>query len=380
MKTRVFHVITKLELGGAQKITLLTLERLPRDQYELGLVAGTEGPLVDWANRIPNLKRVWIPSLIREVRPLQDALAFFSMWRLFRRERPHIVHTHSSKAGILGRWAAKLAGVPVVFHTAHGFGFHDFQRPLIRNLYIWLERVTAKITTKHFVVSYANAEKGENSGVFKRGDWILCRSGIIVSDFTQPQPRRQKLAEWRIPPDRVVAGMVACFKPQKAPLDFVDLAAQVLRETGRAHFVMIGDGELRPDIEARIQQHGISNGITLLGWQGNMPEVYRNLDIVVLTSLWEGLPRIFSEAMASELPIVATKVDGARDAILHGENGFLHEPHDIAGMARSVLTLVEDSNLRLKMGQNGRSRAMEFDVDTSVAKQDEVYRRHLEAL
>src|SRR4030095_12602662 len=112
------------------------------------------------------------------------------------------------------------------------------------------------------------------------------------------------------------------------------------------------DGELRPDIEARIRKHGITNNITLLGWQDNMPEVYRNLDIVVLTSLWEGLPRIFSEAMASELPIVATKVDGALDAILDGDNGFVHEPHDIQGIARSVLTLVQDSALRLTLGAN----------------------------
>src|ERR1051325_654308 len=143
MKPKVFHVITKLELGGAQKVTLMTLERLPRDSYELALITGPEGLLVDWAKRIPELTRIWIPSLVREVRPVQDVLTFLKLWRLFRRERPHLVHTHSSKAGILGRWAAKLAGVPCVFHTAHGFGFSDFQRPLVRRLYVWLERATA---------------------------------------------------------------------------------------------------------------------------------------------------------------------------------------------------------------------------------------------
>src|SRR5262245_11709889 len=130
----------------------MTLERLPRDRYELGLVTGHDGLLVDWANRIPALRREWNPSLIREVRPLTDARAFLSLWQFFRRERPKIVHTHSSKAGILGRWAARLAGVPLIFHTAHGFGFNDFQRPAVRRLYIWLERITGKITTKLFIV------------------------------------------------------------------------------------------------------------------------------------------------------------------------------------------------------------------------------------
>ena len=380
MKAKVFHIITKLELGGAQKITLMTLERLPRDRYEVGLVAGTEGLLVDWARRIPDLQCVWLPSLVREVRPIHDALAFFHMWRLFRRERPDIVHTHSSKAGILGRWAAKLAGVPFIFHTAHGFGFHDFQRPVVRNVYVWLEWITTKITTRLVVVSYANAEKGEKSGVFKRGDWILCRSGIIVSEFMQPGPRGQKLAEWEIPPGKLVVGMIACFKPQKAPLDFVEVAARVLAGTDKTHFVMIGDGELRPDIEARIRKHGIGSHMTLLGWQADMPEVYRNLDIVVLTSLWEGLPRIFSEAMASGLPIVATNVDGAREAVIEGRNGFLHEPRDVEGMACSVLKLAEDSELRQMMGRTGKSRAMEFDISTSVERQDSAYQQYLATL
>src|SRR5262245_49075651 len=168
MRTKVYHVITKLELGGAQKVTLMTLERLPRDKYELGLVTGPEGLLVDWANRIPALQLEWNGSLVREVRPLQDALAFLKLWRLFRRERPAIVHTHSAKAGIIGRWAARLAGVPLIFHTAHGFGFNDFQRPAVRNFYLALERLTGKITTKLFIVSYANADKAEKCGMVQR--------------------------------------------------------------------------------------------------------------------------------------------------------------------------------------------------------------------
>ena len=377
MRAKVFHVITKLELGGAQKVTLMTLERLPREQYQLGLATGPEGLLVDWANQIPDIQRVWIPSLIREVRPVQDLLAFLGLWRLFRRERPDIVHTHSSKAGILGRWAARLAGVPVIFHTAHGFGFNDFQRPLVRKVYVWLERVTSRITTKLVVVSYANAEKGEKSGVFKHGDWVLCRDAISVKEFMQPGPRKTQLRAWGVPEDKVIVGMVACFKPQKAPVDFVKVAARVLQETDRVHFVMAGDGELRAEIEQAIREAGIESSITLLGWHKDMPEFYRNLDIVVLTSLWEGLPCVFSEAMAGELPIVATNVDGAREAIRDGENGYLHEPHDIEGMARSVLLLAGDGQLRCAMGRRGKSRVMEFDISTSVAALESAYKECL---
>ena len=380
MKAKVIHVITKLELGGAQKVTLMTLERLPRDRYELGLVTSPDGLLVDWANDIPQLQRVWLPSLVREVRPLQDARTLLTLWRLFRKERPQVVHTHSSKAGILGRWAAKFARVPVIFHTAHGFGFNDFQRPIVRSFYLWLERLTTLVTTKLVVVSYANAAKGEEHRVFRRRDWVLCRDAISVQEFMQPGPRRTKLNGWGIPENKVVVGMVACFKPQKAPVDFVDVAAAVLKRTQNVHFVMAGDGELRPDVEKRIQEHQIEGHITLLGWQGDMPEVYRNLDIVVLTSLWEGLPCVFSEAMAGGLPIVATNVDGAREAIVDGENGCLHQPHDIEGMADSVARLVTDPQLRKQMGRLGKARVMEFDISRSVAALESAYRECLESV
>jgi len=381
MKTKVFHVITKLELGGAQKVTLMTLERLPRDRYDVALITNPDGLLVEWAKRIPGLNLYWMPSLIREVQPVQDFIALVSLWRLFRRERPHVVHTHSSKAGILGRWAAWLAGVPNIFHTAHGFGFNDFQRPIVRNLYIWLEKMTGRISTKLVVVSYANADKGEKNGIFKRGDWILCRDAISVDQFMQPGPARTQLANWGVGEDtgKVIVGMIACFKPQKSPVDFVDVAAEVLKQNPRVHFVMAGDGELRPQVEARIRQRGIEGKMTLLGWktEAEMPAVYRNLDIVVLTSLWEGLPCVFSEAMACELPIVATNVDGAREAIVHDDNGYLHEPHDIRGMAQSVLKLVESRELRRKMGARGKTRVMEFDIGTSVSNLETAYQECL---
>jgi len=229
-------------------------------------------------------------------------------------------------------------------------------------------------------VSFANAEKGEKNGVFSRGDWILCRDAISVSEFMQPGPRRRRLAEWKIPENKLVVGMIACLKPQKSPVDFVDVAARVLKRNTQAHFVLAGDGELRPEVEKRVQELGIGEHFTLLGWQTDMPEVYRNLDIVVLTSLWEGLPCVFSEAMAGELPLVATNVDGAREAIVHGENGFLHEPHEVGGMAESVLKLLESPELRDNMGKRGKSRVMEFDISTSVANLETAYRECLGSL
>ncbi len=373
-KKTILHVITKLELGGAQKVTLMTLERLSDDRYTLGLVTGPGGLLLDRARSVPGLNLFVVPTLNRKIRPVWDARALLALYRTFRKERPDIVHTHSSKAGILGRWAAWLAGVPVIFHTAHGFGFNDYQPLLIRTLYVWLERITGKITTQLVVVSEANAKKAELHRLTEQGRWILCRDAISLKEFLAPGPRREQLSAWEIPDHKIIVGMVACFKPQKAPTDFIEVAATVLADRKDIHFVMVGDGELHENVKCRIQELDLQNHVTLLGWQKNMPEVYRNLDIVVLTSLWEGLPCVFSEAMASGLPIVATDVDGAQEAIEDGQSGFLHEPHATDAIAESVLRLASDEQLRLTMGRKGKARIPEFDIDTSVRRLESAYR------
>ena len=375
-KAKVFHVITKLELGGAQKVTLMTLERLPRSRYELGLVSGPDGLLKDYAERIPDIQRTWISPLVREVNPLRDLAALVQLWDLFRRERPDIVHTHSSKAGMLGRWAAWFARVPTIFHTAHGFGFNDYQGRIAQTLYVALERITRLITTRTVVVSIANAKRAEKLGIVAPGDWVLCRDAIPVDEFRCGGPRYGQLDAWGIPDGRVIVGMVACMKPQKSPIDFIDVASRVLEERKDVHFVIAGDGELRGAVEARIGELEISDHVTLLGWQTDMPAVYRNLDIFVLTSLWEGQPCVFAEAMASGLPIVATTADGAREAIVDGTTGYVHAPRDVAAMARSVLRLVDDSGLRHAMGDAGRERVGEFDIDTSVLRLEEAYREY----
>ena len=373
-KKKVFHVITKLELGGAQKVTLMTLERLPLDRYELALITGAEGLLVDEAVEIPGVRTLQVGALVREIRPLMDVRALWSLYQLFRRERPDFVHTHSSKAGVLGRWAAWLAGVPYIFHTAHGFGFNRYQHPIIRTVYIWIERLTRKITTRLVFVSHSNVGTARANRLIGSTPWILCRDAISIREFLDSDRRKPKSREWGVPPERTVVGMVACFKPQKSPVDFVELAAKVLESRKDVHFVMVGDGELRSEIETRIRDLEVGENMTLLGWRKDMPDVYASLDIVVLTSLWEGLPCVFSEAMASGRPLVVTDADGAREAIADGESGYIHAPRDVDGLAASVLELVADPELRAVMGATGKARVAEFDIDTAVHTLESEYR------
>lgn len=366
---RICHIITKLELGGAQQNTIYTVANLDRARFEASLVAGSDGLLVEEA-RASGVPVHLLSGLVREISPLSDARALASLYRLLSRERPDIVHTHSSKAGILGRWAARLAGVPHIVHSIHGFGFTDRQRSFTRRFYVALERMTGRATTSAFVaVSRANMETGLSLGLFRADRVTLIRSGVRLSDFAPaPGPRDEERP--------LTVGMIACMKPQKAPLDFVRVAARVIREAGPdlpVRFLLVGDGNLRAEVEDLVRREGLSDKVTLAGWRRDIPEILRRLDLLLHTSLWEGLPRVFPEAMATGLPIVATRVDGAPEAIEEGITGFLLPPGDIDGMARCTLRLLRDPDLRRRMGHSARGRIAPWDIDEMVRRQERLY-------
>lgn len=385
----VCHIITKLELGGAQQNTLYTVKHLNRKQFRPLLMTGPEGILVEDAENCHDVPKYYIPSLLREIRPFHDLKAFLHIRRILKQETarnpqaPFIVHTHSSKAGILGRWAAKSAGIPHIIHSIHGFSFHRLQGSLTRFLYIFLEWLSAKITTHFIAVSSANIDDGMRLGFFQRSQVTLIRSGIDILRFRQFSAavkqdfehwNAQKRRELNIPLKRPLVGIIACFKPQKAPLDFIRVMQRVIKQHPEVHAIMVGDGVLRPRIEALIAEYGLDQQISLLGWRHDIPELLPLLDALVLTSYWEGLPRVCPQAMAAGVPIVATRVDGIPEAVHDGENGFLCEPGDIDAMAQKLLHLLQHPELAKQMGREAQTRVAEFDSDSMVRQQEELYR------
>ena len=367
MTIRVCHVITKLELGGAQQNTIYTLAHLDRSRFDTILVTGATGILVEEGRRSAGRVHL-VDRLEREISPASDLAALGALVRIFRKERPDIVHTHSSKAGILGRWAACLAGVPHIVHSIHGYGFHPRQSGLLRDALIALERATGRLATSAFVaVSRANLETGLDLELFPPDRVTLIRSGVRLSDFRPAGGDRRGGEE-------VTVGMVACLKPQKAPLDFVAVAARVLkRATVPVRFVLVGDGEMRPAVESAIRAEGIAGRVELAGWRRDVPELMRSFDLLLHTSLWEGLPRVFPEAMATGLPIVATRVDGAPEAIEDGVTGYLLPPGDVEGLASRTLELAGDPRLRRRMGDAARGRTAPWDIDEMVRRQERLY-------
>src|SRR5437879_11429471 len=294
MTHTICQIITKLELGGAQQTTLYIAPHLDRSRFRPVLMSGEPGLLDDEAKALGGVEFYQVSSLVRQIRPWRDLRALAELTRLLKTLKPALGHTHSSKAGILGRWAAWLAGVPIIIHTIHGYGISPSQPAWLRWLLIGLERLTGLITTHWIAVSEADAVKGLRWKLFRRGTFAVIRPGVDTEAFLLPQlsdsDRDQMRAEWGVGPPHLLVGTVAPLKPQKAPQDFVAVAVRVCAQVPAARFVWVGDGELRPAVEAAIRRAGLEDRIRLAGWRRDIPRVMRTPALFLLTPHRRGLP------------------------------------------------------------------------------------------
>lgn len=367
-----------MAVGGATEPTITTCRLLNPALFEPLLLAGAteahQGTLLPQAQDAGVGVHI-LPSLRRPIRPVQDRRAFRDLTEWIRGGHWNVVHTHGSKAGILGRLAAHKAGVPVIIHNVHGWGHHEHMNPLMRRAYIFAERRAARVTDWFLVDATANRDKGLADGIGRPEQYVTVYNGIDIDRFRHVRVDRAALrASLGIPAGAPVVGTVSRLAPQKAPDDFVRLAALVHAQRPSAHFVFVGGGPLDAPIRAQIAAAGLTDCVHLLGYRHDVPEILRVFDVFALTSLWEGLPRVFAQAMCAELPLVATHVDGAGEAITEGKNGFLVPPRQPDVMAERVLRLLNDDTLRRAMGQNGAARvASQFDERAMVRHLEEIY-------
>ena len=375
---RVLHVITRMIVGGAQENTMLSCALIDREGFtsELlsGLETGSEGSLHEEC-RARGVAVHIEPALVREVRPHLDLVALWRLWRFFRRDRPDIVHTHSSKAGILGRIAARWAGVPHIVHTVHGWGFTPGQPPYVHRLYVELERRCARYCDLLVVVADVDREDGLRLGIGTPAQYRTIRSGIEISAYVDTQvTRTEARSRIGVPADAFVVGCVGRLSPQKAPLDLLAAFARLACIRPGAHLVLVGDGPLRADVVAAVRRENLGDHVHVLGLRRDVPELMSAFDVFALASRWEGLPRVFPQAMAAGLPIVATRVDGAADAIRDGVSGFLVDVGDHAAMADRLAALAADPLRARAMGAAGLERVGEFSAERMVRQLESVYR------
>jgi glycosyltransferase involved in cell wall biosynthesis len=368
----LLYVITKLELGGAQKQLLSLIKQLDKKKFKPFLFTTKEGLLLSEASAINGLTLKSSISFERALNPLKDLFALIEIYRFIKKNNIKVVHTHSSKAGILGRWAARLAGTEVIIHTVHGWSFNDYQPYLVRLLFVWLEKFTARFTDRIIVVSNHDKRKGIDSGIGQENKYALIRYGIDYAEFgINGQEAKKELGLNES--DRLVC-MISCFKPQKSPQDFVKLASLVNKTIPDAKFLLVGDGALRKKVERLTRKLDLQSRVLLSGWRRDIPKILSAIDVFALTSLWEGLPISVLEAMASSKPVVATNTGGVAEVITEGRTGFLVPPKNTAVMSEKLVVLLKDERLRKQMGENAReSLNSEFSLSGMVKNSQNLY-------
>jgi len=372
-RPKVVHLITRLELGGAQQNTLYCVETHDRARFDVGLWTGEGGILDSRTRAIGDADVRLLPWLVHPIDPARDAVAVLRLAFMLR--DVDLVHTHSSKAGILGRAAARLAGVPGIVHTVHGWSFNDVQPAAARSLYVEVERAAARVTDRIVCVSRFDRDRGLLRGIGHASQYRIVRSGIDPSLYRAPAGARARIREiLGAGPDDVLVGSIANFKPQKGPLDFV-AAAKIARERNpHMRFVVAGDGELRPAAERAIAEAGLGGFVHLLGWRDDVAELLAAMDIFLLTSLYEGLPRVVLQAMAAGVPVVATDTGGVAEVVLEGETGRLVPPGNPAAAAAAIADLAEDPETRRSLALTARSRlGEEFDRRRMVRDLEDLY-------
>lgn len=370
MATKIALIITKLELGGAQKSVLYTARHIG-DNFEPFLLCGPGGYLDKYA--IDHLKNLtFIKHLQRAINPVKDTRAFFEIGKTLKQIKPQIVHTNSSKAGILGRLAAKAYTKAKIIHTVHGFAFYEGQNIFVKNFYIFLEKLLAKITDTIIFVSEADLQAALKLKITTQQKARLIRAGVQV--HTKANTRgfnKQKLTEeLGLKPENKIVLSIANLKPQKNPLDSIRVAKEVCKVLPNTVFLYLGTGPLETETKNLIKQYNLENNFKLLGHRKDTTHLLSLADAFMLTSLWEGLPMALVEALFMKVPAVCYDAGGIKEVLKDGQNGFLISPHDYKQAAEKLLKILKGE---FTFQEHTLALLNDFDIKDMLLRQQELY-------
>lgn len=360
-KKIILRVITRLNIGGPAIHTILLSSELSKRGYRDILVCGTvdesEGDMMYLA-RDKDVAPIVISELCREISPLKDLKAFMALFSIMRRERPDIVHTHTAKAGTLGRLAALCAGVPIRVHTFHGHIFDGYFSPIKAKAYLFIERFLACFTDRVITVSeLVRNEIVSKLKIVKGSKCVVIPLGFELEKFLGCEDFGGALRkELGVGSDTLLVGIVGRLVPVKNHTMFLDVAKKVVMRglNVKVKFVIIGDGECAGELKTLTRLLGLDEHAIFTGWKQDLAAVYADLDIVALTSLNEGTPVSVIEAMASGKSVIATDVGGVADLITDGENGFLVKSDDAESFSNKLVDLLADKDKRSRFGSSGR--------------------------
>ncbi len=364
---KICHVITRMIIGGAQENTLYTIQGHLEKGHEVTLVTGpTTGPEGQLLKTFcpQGMRLVEIPELIRSLNPRQDWRAYRKLRRFFEENHFDVVHTHASKAGIIGRIAARKAGVPFVVHTVHGQAFHPYQSSFKNWIYIAAERFAAKYCDRIYAVAQAMIDQCVAAGVAPRDKYQVVYSGMDLQSFVHAERSPELRAKLGIPEDAPVVGMLARLFELKGHDCMIAAAPQIVAQVPKVRFLFIGDGILRESLQAEIARLGLAEHFVFAGLipPEQVPAYLAQVDILAHLSLREGLPRACVQALAAGKAVVAYPLDGTPEVVLNDETGLLGAPEDVEQIAANVVRLLQDRALRERLGKRGQQLVLErFD-------------------
>lgn len=380
-KIRVLLVITVLGTGGATNVVMDLANHFNNSSdFEVLLLTG---PIPSSRNDLTHVAYEQgipiqiVPSLINHINPLENIKAVVDLRNIIVKGDFDVVHTHSSVAGVVGRFAAFTAGVPVIIHHVHGWGIHEKMSRWTRIIYLNLERFCAKFTNRLIVVSKTDKQKGLEYRICNEDKFTLIYNGIDLERFQQDADDRTVRTELGLKPDSKLVGMTGRLDEQKNPLDFIKAAAMVSKGYPNVQFLFIGDGPLRPACEKLINELSLEEKFFLLGYREDVSRILPILTIAALSSLWEGLPIVFLEALGAGKPIVANDVDGAKEVVINGETGFLVTPHQPSEMAKRILHLLNNEKLCKDMGDIAKQRSAFYSVERMIIDIEFLYKELL---
>ncbi len=382
-KIKLAHIITRLDWGGSPDIVRILCSRLDPAVYDITLYSGPGHNLSARTNAFLSAFRgriVIIPELKRDVNPVSDIAAFLRLAWLLGRQRPDIVHTHTAKAGAIGRMAAFISTRAKIVHTAHGHNFYGYFNNLISGLIILIERVLAKIT--QVFIALTELEKADmlRYRVGTKENVRVIYQGLELDVITRAAVDRNRLrGSLRISDADMVVGMVARLEPVKGCRFFVEAARQVLAQVPNCKFLLVGDGSLRPELERLVDGVGLKDKFIFTGWREDAAALMTVCDILVLPSLNEAVGMVLIEAQAQGIPVVATEVGGIPEVVTDGQTGSLVPPADSGALAKTIVSLLSNDQRRIYIGKQSREWVRgKFDAPVMVAKIEALYQELLQ--
>ncbi len=372
---RILHIHTMPIISGSGINTFLTMQGMKGNRYESVLACAPGGALINLVQR-HGMEVKTFPSLVQPLHPLKDFLAILDLTRHLMRKSYHIVHTHNSKAGFIGRLSAKLARVPVIVHTVHGFAFHEQEPPWRQFLFRNLERLASHWCDKMIFISQPLVDWALKEKIGSPGKMVKIYSGIEPDRF-HPVSEEEKMRlrrKWGLRDQDAVIGIVSKLWEGKGHELLIRAFKRIKKEKGEARLMIAGEGYLMEFLKGLSARLELSDAVIFTGFMEDVPQIIATFDVAVLPSYFEGMGRVLLEAMAMEKPVVGTAVGGIPDLIEQGLNGYLVSPGNEKELASAVLKILNDKSLAVKMGQAGRKKMTDrFSADTMVRSIEKVY-------